>query len=52
MMELKNYKPKTEEDFMIAMMLDSCEEVFEEVSTPDTWPKVSAVISDEDVTAA
>ena len=28
-MELKNLEPKTVNDFTIAMLLDSCEEVFE-----------------------
>lgn len=30
MMELKNLGPKTDEDFIIAMLTDSCEEVFYE----------------------
>lgn len=29
MMELKNLEPKTLNDFLIAMTIDSCEEVFE-----------------------
>lgn len=29
MMELKNFEPKTVNDFTIAMMIDSCEEIFE-----------------------
>lgn len=31
-MELKNLEPKTVNDFTIAILLDSCEEIFEPAS--------------------